>query len=178
MVLFNAFVPWIPYSPSCHFRKVEGKLSDAFLKAMTESLEGNLVPFIEIGGVILLRFRLWGDQLDMVSKAQDMAIESLVDEEFGADPDAIPQHVEAFRIGELGFNSGNCDLIRAVAIEWETGPQGTAERLSTYTPEFQPSDVCVKTPTGWRVPTLKEWEERYPGRIMTDSGKEKFAVCR
>ena len=179
LVSFGVFVPWVPYSPVCgDFRTVEGELSNAFRKAMTVELEDNGVPSIEIGGVILLRSNLWGDQYDWVLRAQRLAIESLLYEKYGTDLDAIPEHVEAFRIGELGFNSSNCDLVRAVAIEWETGPQWTAERLPTYTPEARPSEVCVKTPTGWRVPTLKEWKERYPGHIMFDWDKEKFAVCR
>ena len=130
LVLFIVFVPWIPYSPYCrydNFRKLEGKLSDAFREAMTKMLHAKDVPFVEIGGVILLRFRDWGYQTGFVSIAQDVAIISLVYEKFGADVDAIPEHVKAFRSGDNKYDERDCDFIRAVAIEWETGPQAAAD---------------------------------------------------
>ena len=178
MVFFAIIVPSTPYSPECNFRAIEGKLSDAFLEAVRRAMSARRVPFLQIGDVILLPFPEWCCNGDRLREVRNKAVESLLYEKYGADPDAIPEHVEAFRIGELGFNRYNCNLIRAVAIEWETGPQEGAKRLHPYAPEARPSEVCVRTPSGWRVPTLKELEKYYPRGLMFDWEKEQFAVCR
>ena len=130
LVLFGVFVPWLPYSPYCRyddFRKLDGKLSDAFLKSMTFSLEVNYVPFFEIGGVILLRFRDWGYETSNVSRAQRLAIARLFSERLRTDVGAIPEHVKAFLHGDNEYNEDDCHVTRAVAIEWETGSQAVAE---------------------------------------------------
>ena len=130
LVLFSVFAPWIPYSPYCRyddFRKLEGRLSDAFLSSMTFSLEVNYVPFFEIGGVILLRFRDWGYETSNVSRAQRLAIARLFSERLRTDVGAIPEHVKAFLHGDNEYNEDDCHVTRAVAIEWETGSQAVAE---------------------------------------------------
>ena len=131
LVVLSVFVPWIPYSPYCrydNFRKLEGRLSDSFLESMAVSLEVRDVPFIEIDGVIFLRFLDWGYETSKVSLAQILAIRKLTYEEYGADLDAIPEHVKAFLHGDNDHKEeDDCDLTRAVAIEWETGPQAAAD---------------------------------------------------
>ena len=123
MALAVAYVPLIPYSPYCWGKESVGAvvLAPAFRAKFTDLLCSWDVPYIRVGGVVLVR--LWDgldDPDDELINASNKSIYSFLEPLYGADVTQLPPHVRhlvAESEREHGRMWPTCELVRAVAIE-------------------------------------------------------------
>ena len=144
------FVPIVPFRVPCSdggFRTVSGQVVYPYGEALLRELALLNVDYsVHFGpdhqlqptsgfdrwirrlvnwqsGTIRIRLLDWLDDND-VRLASSRAILSLLFEDYGADLDAIPDHVNAIlEAGVKGpYLHSDCELVRAVAIDWHGKP--------------------------------------------------------
>ena len=151
LALFIAiYLPIVPFRAPCYdgdFRTVPGTIVNPYKRALLKyfrqlavdhSVHYGALPalgpakepetvFGEIAdwqqGTVRITVWDWLDDND-AGQASTWAILSLVFEDYGADLEAIPEHVkEILKAGVKGpYVMTDCALVRAVAVEWRDKP--------------------------------------------------------
>lgn len=127
LIVMGVWVPLVPYSPECEdprigLSDVSGVwLAPAYHKEFTAGLRISDVPYIAIGGLVLIRVWDWLDgAADALINTSGKALYALVDADWGADASRLPANVQellARHTRRDGWVQRDCELMRAVAIE-------------------------------------------------------------
>lgn len=125
LTLAIVYVPLIPYSSYCLGTRSVGAvvLAPAFRAEFIAYLSLFEVPYIRVGGLVLVHFWDWlDDPDDWLINASNKSLYLVVDPLFGANVDVtqLPKHVRdliAESEREHGDIRPTCELVRAVAIE-------------------------------------------------------------
>ena len=96
-------------------------LAADYRKEFTDGLLISDVPYIAIGGLVLVRVWDWLDgSADSLINTSGKALYAPVDANWGADASSLPPHVQelvARHTRSDGWIQRDCELMRAVAIE-------------------------------------------------------------